>query len=529
VARIHNSPAKYISGLLFDYYLSCDRATENAVPLAILSLLSHMKEMPRVLMRRLAEDSKLAQNVQRFFQRAAAPPLYEINQMGLVRAFHESVNETVSGLADSNMRLRMVEELADDPIVGCVRNLNWSSSTILKNVALIEDSWKLKIAEEIQQFVDFGDDLTLEEYFDLYSLIITVIRNMDQLGDAVGRDLIARFDTFMRAHVEAFKRCLEHNISETLYRQVIEQMSEIMLESAPYRKESVYLEGQPAAYKNYYPIIMSSDFLPVKTRAWLAVPELINQHIISKNYVKSNVGDLMSLLSRVDEKIQLDIWKVVRKLALRGVLHRRDLKVHLARFATLLRNEDPSIRRESWYLINGFAEAGLLDEIKTESWFFNLLKSSVGGSEAWNFFEKITLHKLTNETAASDCLEELLKQKDHQLSFKSWNLMTKLVAKGFVAKDILSGNMPYLERLLVEESLNEEYGDEAWRLFEKMIKRSLLDKEAVGRCFAHLLYGEVHRARQTAQVYLRRWVRRGVVDRVWAQSEFGLSIGNVSS
>ncbi len=202
-------------------------------------------------------------------------------------------------------------------------------------------------------------------------------------------------------------------------------VSEIIEKNKPYYIKSLSLEDQFS-----------------RLDAWYKVDFLIDNKILTKEYVVENRTKFLDLLTTTDEMVKVHAWVLARRFADAGYIEKADIEKRKSYLIPYVKEGDLTAWWNAIDLVNG----GYLDNtylIPYKDIFIDGLKSENPGvvSDAWHMVPMLVKTGVIKQEDYDDnkkYLFNVLKSSNQYIRLNAWETIIDLSEKGILMKkDIL--------------------------------------------------------------------------------------------
>jgi hypothetical protein len=191
--------------------------------------------------------------------------------------------------------------------------------------------------------------------------------------------------------------------------------------------------------KPYYIKSLSLEDQFSRLDAWYKVDFLIDNNILTKEYVVENKTKFLDLLTTTDEMVKVHAWVLARRFGDAGYIQKEDIEKRKSYLIPYVQSGDLTAWWNAIDLVNG----GYLDNsylIPYKDIFIQSLKSENPGvvSDAWHMVPLLTkagiiTHKDYDEN--KKYLFNVIKSSNQYIRLNAWETIIDLGEKGILAKE----------------------------------------------------------------------------------------------
>ncbi len=193
--------------------------------------------------------------------------------------------------------------------------------------------------------------------------------------------------------------------------------------------------------KPYYLKSLSLEDQFSRLDAWYKVDFLIDNHILSKEYVIENKEKFLDLLTTTDEIVKVHAWVLARRFADSGYIGKEDIERRKSYLIPYVKNGDLTAWWNALDLVNG----GYLDSTYLSPYkdvFIESLKSENPEvvSDAWHMIPMLVKAGIIRETDYDDnkkYLFNVLKSSNQYIRLNAWETIIDLGEKCILKKEDL--------------------------------------------------------------------------------------------
>ncbi|WP_337861025.1 hypothetical protein [Ferroplasma sp.] len=207
--------------------------------------------------------------------------------------------------------------------------------------------------------------------------------------------------------------------------------------------------------KGYYMKSLSLEDQFSRLDAWYKVDFLIDNKILTKDYVVENKQKFLDLLTTTDEMVKVHAWVLARRFADAGYISKEDINKRKTYLIPYVESGDLTAWWNAVDLINGnYIDNTYLFPYKDI--FIDSLKSDNPGivSDAWHMVPLLVnagIIKENNYEENKKYLFNVLKSSNQYIRLNAWETIIDLGEKGILKRDDI---LPYKEK--AKELVNGE-------------------------------------------------------------------------
>jgi len=194
--------------------------------------------------------------------------------------------------------------------------------------------------------------------------------------------------------------------------------------------------------KSYYIKSLALEDKFSRLDAWYKVDFLIDNNILTKEFVVSNKDKFLDLLTTTDEMVKVHAWVLARRFADAGYITKEDIVKRKSYLLPYVTSGDLTAWWNAIDLINGkYLDKSYL--IPYKDTFIESLKSDNPGtvSDAWHMIPLlVNAGIIKNEDYDEDkkYLFNVLKSSNQYIRLNAWETIIDLGEKGIIKNDELS-------------------------------------------------------------------------------------------
>ncbi len=199
--------------------------------------------------------------------------------------------------------------------------------------------------------------------------------------------------------------------------------------------------------KSYYLKSLSLEDKFSRLDAWYKVDFLIDNNIMTKEYVVENKGYFLDLLTTTDEMVKVHAWVLARRFADAGYITKEDIDKRKSYLMPYVQSGDLT----AWWNAVDLIKGGYIDSSYIRPYknvFIESLKSENPGivSDAWHMVPMLTGAKILTESDYEDnkkYLFNVLKSSNQYIRLNAWETIIDLGEKGVLQKEDI---LPFRDR-----------------------------------------------------------------------------------
>jgi hypothetical protein len=190
--------------------------------------------------------------------------------------------------------------------------------------------------------------------------------------------------------------------------------------------------------KEYYMKSLSLKDQFSRLDAWYKVDFLLDNKIMSKDYIIENKQQFLDLLTTTDEMVKVHAWVLARRFADAGYITKEDINKRKSYLLPYVESGDLTAWWNALDLILGnYIESTYL--VPYKNIFIKSLKSDNPGivSDAWHMVPMLLKAGIINENDYEDdkkYLFNVLKSSNQYIRLNAWETIIDIAEKGILAK-----------------------------------------------------------------------------------------------
>ncbi len=193
--------------------------------------------------------------------------------------------------------------------------------------------------------------------------------------------------------------------------------------------------------KPYYLKSLSLEDKFSRLDAWYKIDFLIDNKILTKEYVVQNKAQFLDLLTTTDEMVKVHAWVLARRYADTGYITGEDIDKRKSYLIPYIKDGDLTAWWNAVDLINGkYIDSEYIKPYKDV--FIESLKSPNAGivSDAWHMVPMLVSAGVLNKDDYNDnkkYLFNVLKSPNQYIRLNAWETIIDLAEKGIITKEEL--------------------------------------------------------------------------------------------
>jgi hypothetical protein len=191
--------------------------------------------------------------------------------------------------------------------------------------------------------------------------------------------------------------------------------------------------------KPYYLKSLSLEDKFSRLDAWYKVDFLIDNNILTKQFVVENKTNFLDLLTTTDEMVKVHAWVLARRFADAGYITKEDIDKRKSYLIPYVQGGDLT----AWWNAVDLIKGGYMDSSYIKPYknvFIESLKSENPGivSDAWHMVPMLTSTNILSQSDYEDnkkYLFNVLKSSNQYIRLNAWETIIDLGEKGILKKE----------------------------------------------------------------------------------------------